>query len=52
MSASLTGRKVVIAGGSGFLGVSFAYHLAECGANVVLLSRNRPKPSGPWNFVS
>jgi NAD dependent epimerase/dehydratase family enzyme len=32
-------RKVVIAGGSGFLGVSLAHHLATRGASVVILSR-------------
>lgn len=41
-------KKVVIAGGSGFLGVSLAHHLAERGAEVVILSRNEPKVSGPW----
>ena len=43
--------KIVIAGGSGFLGVSLANHLADCGASVVILSRNPPKPSGPWKHV-
>lgn len=41
-------QKIVIAGGSGFLGVSLAHHLAEKGASVVILSRNAPKVSGPW----
>lgn len=45
---SLEQKKVVIAGGSGFLGVSLAHHLAERGAEVVILSRNEPKVSGPW----
>jgi len=44
---SLEQKKVVIAGGSGFLGVSLAHHLAERGAEVVILSRNEPKVSGP-----
>lgn len=47
-----TSKRVVIAGGSGFLGVSLAFHLAEHGAKVTILSRNRPKPTGPWDFVS
>ena len=44
-------KSVVIAGGSGFLGVSLAYHLLESNFKVTLLSRNRPKPNGHWNFV-
>ncbi|WZP00853.1 DUF1731 domain-containing protein [Isosphaeraceae bacterium EP7] len=48
---SRTGR-IVIAGGSGFLGVSLATHLAALGASVVLLSRRPPKPVGPWRHVT
>jgi len=51
MSASSCGR-VVIAGGSGFLGVSLAMHLAEAGYSIVILSRNPPKIPGPWRHVS
>jgi hypothetical protein len=43
---------VVIAGGSGFLGVSLATHLAAAGKSIVVLSRHPPKPSGPWRHVS
>ncbi|MBL0922033.1 MAG: NAD-dependent epimerase/dehydratase family protein, partial [Phycisphaerales bacterium] len=39
--------RVVIAGGSGFLGVSLAHHLAGAGREVVLLSRTTPI-AGPW----
>ncbi len=42
---------VVIAGGSGFLGVSLALHLGASGRSVVILSRSPPKPSGPWKHV-
>ncbi len=42
---------IVIAGGSGFLGVSLATHLANTGYSVVVLSRRRPKISGPWRHV-
>lgn len=42
----------MIAGGSGFLGISLAMHLAGCGWSVVLLSRRRPQPSGAWRHVS
>jgi len=45
---SVEQKKVVIAGGSGFLGVSLANYLSEQGAEVVILSRNEPKVAGPW----
>jgi len=41
-------RRVVIAGGSGFLGVSLATDLAAAGAAVTILSRSAPKIPGPW----
>jgi uncharacterized protein (TIGR01777 family) len=43
--------RIVIAGGSGFLGVSLATHLAAGGASVVVLSR-RPPVAGPWRHVA
>ncbi|HEV7281923.1 MAG TPA: DUF1731 domain-containing protein [Pirellulaceae bacterium] len=43
---------VVIAGGSGFLGVSLAHHLAEAGREVAILSRNLPRVKGPWKHVA
>ncbi len=43
--------RVVIAGGSGFVGISLATHLAAAGHSVVLLSRHPPKVSGPWAHV-
>lgn len=50
---TVAGRgPVVIAGGSGFLGVSLANHLATPGRPVVILSRNRPRPDGPWRHVA
>ena len=51
MSNGLNSAKIVIAGGSGFLGVSLAHYLAERGADVAILSRNPPKPSGPWKYL-
>lgn len=45
-------KRVVIAGGSGFLGVSLAQHLAAAGWRVTILSRSRPRPAGPWEHVS
>jgi uncharacterized protein len=43
---------VVIAGGSGFLGVSLAAHLTAAGTPVVILSRSTPKVAGPWRHVA
>ena len=45
-------RPVVIAGGSGFLGVSLATHLAAGGRQVVVLSRTAPKVTGRWKHVA
>ncbi|HEY2411209.1 MAG TPA: DUF1731 domain-containing protein [Pirellulaceae bacterium] len=45
-------EKVFIAGGSGFLGVSLATHLADAGYPVAILSRKPPKIAGPWRHVS
>lgn len=43
--------RVVIAGGSGFLGVSLAKHLLDSGVSVDILSRHPPKPRGLWTHV-
>lgn len=48
---SMQDKQIVIAGGSGFLGVSLAHYLADQGASVVILSRSIPKASGPWRHV-
>lgn len=45
-------RRVVIAGGSGFLGTSLAAHLADRGWRVVILSRSTPPVPGPWRHVA
>src|SRR5690606_7667 len=50
MSNSLANQKIVLAGGSGFLGVSLAHHLSERGAAVVVLARRPPKVTGPWRY--
>jgi uncharacterized protein (TIGR01777 family) len=42
---------VVIAGGSGFLGLSLATHLTAAGNAVVILSRHAPKVAGPWRHM-
>lgn len=51
MSGLLESGRVVIAGGSGFLGNSLARCLAERGASVVVLSRHSPRMNGPWRHV-
>ena len=46
-------ERIVIAGGSGFLGRSLAHHLVERhGSEVVLLTRHEPAKQGPWRFQS
>ncbi len=49
--AGMNEKTVVIAGGSGFLGVSLASHLLESNFKVTILSRNRPRVDGKWEFV-
>lgn len=49
-NAAVCNRRMVIAGGSGFLGLAIATHLNSLGAEVVILSRSRP-PAGPWKHV-
>lgn len=49
-STSRPGR-IIIAGGSGFLGLSLSHHLASLGHSVVILSRNAPKAEGPFRHV-
>lgn len=44
--------RIVIAGGSGFLGVSLAHHLAAAGYEVVIVSRSPPAVPGPWRHAS
>ncbi len=38
----------MIAGGSGFLGISLAKYLTDRQHNVVILSRSKPRVAGPW----
>lgn len=49
--ADLSGQRIVIAGGSGFLGLSLADHFSEAGAKVTILSRSIVKGSGRWTHV-
>jgi uncharacterized protein (TIGR01777 family) len=52
MSEQTARGRVVVAGGSGFLGLSLATHLTSKGCSVVVLSRNPPRGEGPWKHVS
>ena len=52
MTAPSEQPRVVIAGGSGFLGVSLAHHLAGQGTGVIILSRRPPRCAGPWKHVT
>ena len=42
-----TGR-IVIAGGTGFLGLNLAHYLADYDCEVILISRHRPAKAGRW----
>src|SRR5438445_5451915 len=44
--------RIVIAGGTGFLGLNLARHLDGFGCDVVLLSRHRPTEDTRWRHVT
>lgn len=44
--------SIVIAGGSGFLGISLATQLLAAGHAVTILSRHAPRPKGAWRHVA
>ncbi len=48
MDERLSGKRIVIAGGSGFLGLSMAEAFGAAGADVTIVSRLMPKASGSW----
>jgi len=48
----MASKRVVIAGGSGFLGRSLARHLSEAGYEPVVLSRSEPREDGPWRWAA
>ncbi len=52
MPANADRGRVVIAGGSGFLGLSLATHLTTKGWSVAVLSRHPPRRDGPWSHFS
>lgn len=43
--------RIVIAGGSGFLGLNLARFLGELGCDVVVLSRHKPAQDGTWSHA-
>jgi uncharacterized protein len=47
---SISGR-IVIAGGSGFLGVNLAHHLAGFPCDVVIIARHPPAAEGRWTYA-
>src|SRR5436305_14745770 len=52
MARADSSKRIVIAGGSGFLGASLARHLADAGYCMVSLSRKPPPVAGPWRHVA
>ncbi len=44
----LSGKRIVIAGGSGFLGTSMAEKFSNSGASVTIISRSKPAVKGSW----
>jgi len=45
------GGRIVIAGGTGFLGTNLARHLSDLGCDVVVLGRHRPRRAVAGRFV-
>lgn len=48
---NISKEKIVITGGSGFLGINLAHALLESDYEVCLISRRPPKISGDWQHV-
>lgn len=51
MAGNSTPPRIVIAGGSGFLGLNLARHLADRGHEIVIVSRRVPTSDGPWRWA-
>jgi uncharacterized protein (TIGR01777 family) len=47
--ADLHDKRILIAGGSGFLGTSMAANFASRGAKVTVFSRSKPRVIGEWS---
>jgi len=48
----LKGKQIVIAGGSGFLGISMATEFSRAGAEVTILARSKHTIAGHWTHKS
>jgi uncharacterized protein len=44
-------NKIIIAGGTGFIGLSLANHLSKKGLHPVLMARNKPLQNIPFDFI-
>jgi len=47
-----TSNRIVIAGGTGFLGLNLARYLADLDFEVVILGRHAPQTEGTWRHVT
>lgn len=52
MAANANRGRVVIAGGTGFLGRTLATHLTNLGWSVAVLGRQKPRQDGSWTYIS
>ena len=52
VSAGSPAGRIVIAGGTGFLGLNLARYLEQFGCEVVLLSRNPPSSNSRWTHAA
>lgn len=43
--------RVVIAGGTGFLGLNLARHLSRIGCEVIVISRHEPETEAGWHYL-
>ena len=52
MFTEMKDKRIVIAGGSGFLGLSMAAEFSQLGNDVVILSRSVPQAVGSWTHAA
>ncbi len=52
MISNIRGKQIVIAGGSGFLGLSMAESFSRKGAKVTILSRSAANQANAWDFAA
>ncbi|QDV18555.1 Epimerase family protein [Gimesia panareensis] len=45
-------NKIIIAGGTGFLGLNLARFLTEMDYEVIILGRHQPQTKGDWRYVN